>query len=312
MKSLLKKIVKPFAPIIPNCVLSKIPVCGPFCFRLPNTRKVYLQSDGNDFIASLLYWGGIDAFESHTIKLLVELLAYADTVFDIGANTGLYSLIAATDNPRRLVYAFEPVPRVFDCLRRNVELNKLRNIYINPYAITNYDGEITLYIPDGAIPTDASTLKGFREATESISVQAKTIDSFVIKNEIPKVDLMKIDTEGTEHEVLDGAKKILIRDEPIIICEVLKGRTEDHLHSVMDGLGYTYFWVSDIGLIEKKRIEGDPTYRNMNYLFITEKKRQETLSKILMTTVDLRILSCGSYSLSPNCRYGIQELRWAE
>jgi FkbM family methyltransferase len=287
VKFLLKKIIKPFAPIIPKGVLSKIPVCGPFCLRLSNTRKVYLQSDGNDYIASLLYWGGIDAFEGHTIKLLVDLLDYADTFFDIGANTGLYSLIAASDNPRRLVYAFEPVPRVFDCLRRNVELNKLHNIHINPCAITNYDGEIALYVPNGAIPTDASTLKGFRESAEIISVQAKAIDSFVIQNEIPKVDLMKIDTEGTEHEVLEGAKNILIRDEPIIICEVLRGRTEDHLHSVMDGLGYTYFWISDIGLIEKKRIEGDPTYRNMNYLFITGMKRQETLSKILMTTVNL-------------------------
>ncbi len=280
MKFLLKKVIKPFAPIMPKSILSRISVYGKIRLQLPNSKKIYLHTDGSDYIASLLYWRGLDAFEGSTIKIFMELLNYADTFFDIGANTGIYSLIAASDNPRRMVYAFEPVPRVFNGLQRNVRINKLNNIHISACAITNYDGEITLYIPDGAIPTDASTLKGFRESTENISVQAKTINTFMSQNKISKVDLMKIDTEGTEHDVLDGAKKILIRDEPIIICEVLKGRTEDRLHSVMDGLGYTYFWISDLGLIEKKRIAGDPSYRNMNYLFITNKKRQETLKII--------------------------------
>jgi FkbM family methyltransferase len=276
MKSLIKKFIKPFAPIMPKAILSKIPVYGLVCVNLPHSQKVYLQSDGNDYIASLLYWGGIDAFEGNTIRLFIELLNRADTVFDVGANTGLYSLIAARDNPRRMVYAFEPVPRVLNCLRRNIALNKLPHIRLNPDAITDYDGEITLYVPSSPIPTDASTLEGFRKTTKSISVQAKTIDSFVSQNEIKKVDLIKIDTEGTEHKVLKGAKKILMRDEPIIICEVLKGRTEDHLHAVFDSLGYNYFWITDRGLIEKKRIEGDTTYQNMNYLFISNKKREET------------------------------------
>ena len=95
MKFLLKTIIKPFAPIIPKSILSKISVCGLICLQLPNSKKVYLQSDGNDYISSLLYWGGIDAFEGNTIKLLIELLNYTDTVFDIGANTGWFSLILA-------------------------------------------------------------------------------------------------------------------------------------------------------------------------------------------------------------------------
>ena len=280
MKSLLTKAIKPFAPIIPQSVLSKISVCGMICLQLPNKKKVYLQSDGNDYIVSQLYWRGIDAFEVHSIKFFIDLLNNVDTFFDIGANIGIYSLIAANDRHRRRVYAFEPVPRVLDCLLRNVKLNKLHNIHINACAITNYQGEIPLYIPNSAIPTDASTLKGFRKASEIISVQAMTIDSFISKNDILRVDLIKIDTEGTEHEVLEGAKNILMRDEPIIICEVLKERTEDYLHSVLDGTGYKYFLISDIGLIEKKRIEGDPTYKNMNYLFITDKKRQKIFNII--------------------------------
>lgn len=270
---------KPFSSIIPENFISSIPVIGLISLQLPNSKKLYIKTEVNDYIVSMLYWKGIgNSFENDTIKLSIKLLKYTDTFFDIGANIGLYALIAAIDNPHRKVYAFEPVPRIFNYLKRNAEINKLHNLQIDSSAITNYDGYITLYIPSGAIPRDASTLKGFREASEVISVQASTIDSFVAMNNISRVDMMKIDTEATEHMVLEGAKKTLKRDEPIIICEVLKGRTEKSLHSVLDSLGYKYFWISSEGLIEKGQIEGDNN--NMNYLFLTKKKIREVMKEI--------------------------------
>lgn len=282
LNALLRRLLKPFSSIMPNNIINKIPVVGLICLQLPNSKKLYFKTDGNDCIASTLYWRGIDGFESDTIKLYIRLLMYVDTVFDIGANTGIYALIAAIDNPYRKVYAFEPVPRIFDYLKKNVEINKLHNLYIDSSAVTNYDGEITLYIPSnsGIITTEASTLQGFREASEVISVRALTIDSFVAMNDISKVDLIKIDTEATEHRVLEGAKNIIKRDEPIIICEVLKGRTEKFLYSLLEHTDYKYFWISSEGLIEKEQIEGDGTYKNMNYLFITKKKMREVMKEI--------------------------------
>ena len=268
---LLKRLVKLFSPIIPGDIVNRVPVVGVVCLELPNSKKLYFKTNGNDHIASLLYWGGINAYEDNTIQIFIKLLKCTDTIFDVGASTGLYALIAAIDNPKRKVYAFEPVPRIFDCLKKNVEINKLHNLQIDSSAVTNYDGDIALYIPPDAIPSSASTLQGFRDASEVISVRALTIDSFVAMNNIPKVDLIKIDTEATEHTVLEGAKSVIKRDEPIIICEVLKGQTETFLHSAMDNLGYKYFWISNEGLIERKQIEGSGTY-DMNYLFITEKK----------------------------------------
>jgi FkbM family methyltransferase len=128
-------------------------------------------------------------------------------------------------------------------LKRNVELNKADNLQINSSAITNYDGDITLYISSAAIPKTSSTAKEFvgAEANEATSVGALTVDSFVTMNNISKVDLIKIDTETTEHLVLQGANNILQRDEPIIICEVLKGETEKLLHSVLDNSNYNIF-----------------------------------------------------------------------
>lgn len=275
--ALLRRLLKPFSSRIPNNILSRIPIFGLICLQLPNLKKLYLRTDGNDTIASIIYWKGIEEYEGATIQLFIKLLKLGCTVFDIGANTGIYSLIAAIDNPHRNVYAFEPVPRVLDGLKRNVKINRLRNIQVDSSAITNYDGVITLFIPPGTIPSSSSTLQGFRETCEAVSVPALTIDSFIAKNNISRVDIMKIDTEATEHMVLEGARNTIKRDEPIIICEVLKGRTEKYLHAALDSFGYRYFLISSKGLLEREQIEGDN--ESKNYLFITNKRIEEFISQ---------------------------------
>ncbi len=123
--------------IVPKTIIERIPVSGIVCVKTPNSKEVYFKVDGNDTIANRLYWKGIDGFEVETILLYIKLLKFADTVLDIGANTGIYALIAAIDNPVRKVYAFEPVPRVLEHLKRNVKLNNVDNLQINSIAISN-------------------------------------------------------------------------------------------------------------------------------------------------------------------------------
>ncbi|HUT09874.1 MAG TPA: FkbM family methyltransferase [Thermoguttaceae bacterium] len=260
------------SPILPQRVLQKIPYVGQTRLRLPDSKEVVLESDGNDPVATMVFWGGMQGFEASALRLFLELVKSSEVIFDVGANTGIYTLIAGIANPRSKVYAFEPVPRVCGYFERNVEINRLTNVELHRAALTNYDGEIELYVPPKTLPSSASTLKGFVANTEALRVEARTIDSFVAQHEIPRVDLLKIDTEATEHLVLEGGRKTIERDKPAIICEVLPGRTESQLHAVMDGLGFKYFWISGEGLVEKQKIVGDPTYKEANYLFITEEK----------------------------------------
>jgi len=278
LNAVLVAVARFLTPVLPNAVLMRIPVAGRVCLRLPDAKKLYFENDGNDFIATALCWRGIGGFEASTIRLFLELLEQSDTVLDIGANTGLYALIAAVHDDRRKVYGFEPVPRIRDYFEANIDSNGLQNIEIVSAAATNYDGEIQLYVPGSdSIPTAASTLQGFRQASEVLSVRAVSIDSFVAANNIPRVDLMKIDTEATEHVVLEGARNTIKRDAPAIICEVLKGRTEEQLHAVMDDLGYQYFWISDEGLVEQQRIVGHQGSDDLNYLFLPKGRAEAAL-----------------------------------
>ncbi len=275
----LRQLVKPFLPILPNGATQRIPVVGTISLRLPNSKRLYLRTDGNDGIAQILYHGGLYAYEGDTIRLFMKLLKYSDIVFDVGASTGIYALIAATYNPIIKVYAFEPAPRTFDCLKNNVEINKLQNLYIDSIAITNYDGNDTFYITSHDIPIDSSLRQDHRKVHKAISVHVLTLDTFVKTNNIEKVDLIKMDVEANEYKVLEGATNILEKDKPIIISEVLERKTVKFFNSILDNYGYKYFWISNKGLIEKKEVEFSGT-RNLNYIFITENKIREVMDSI--------------------------------
>ena len=270
---LLRSVLKPIAPFIPDRIVNRMPVVGTVHLCLPDSNVLVLVSDGRDSLASRLYWSGLRAFEPETIDVYMRLLKHCRVVFDVGANTGVFALLAANYASDMDVHAFEPVPRIFDCLVKNARANSLSNLKPVCSAVTNYDGEARLYIPRSiTLPFSASTQEGFREAQERIVVPALKLDTYVITNNIAKVDLLKIDTEGTEHEVLEGAEQILKKDKPLIICEVLWGLTESLLHSILDGAGYRFFLMTGEGLICQERIIGDPAYENRNYLFITEDK----------------------------------------
>ena len=211
------------------------------------------------------------------------MLKSSNIILDIGANTGIYALIAAITNPHATVYAFEPVPRIFQCFKKNTSTNGLTNLHIYPYAVTNYNGHADLYIPDdsaGDVPTTSSMIKGHRPSQKTINVPAITIDTFIAQNNIPKIDLLKIDTESTEPLVLEGALNTIQKYRPSIICEVLKNQTESHLQKIMVGLSYKSFWICDRGLVLMDTIKGDPTYQDMNYIFIPTEKKEPFLKRI--------------------------------
>lgn len=266
------KVVSMLAAYFPKTSLNKVPVVGKVRFHYKFDCEIfYLFSNGDDSIVSEHYFSST-GFESASMEIFVALSKTTKNILDIGANTGVYSIAAAVNSRQSCVYAFEPVPRIFNRLNYNIKLNNLVNVHTESLLISDQKGEQKLYIPNGAITTSASSSKGFRACKEVISVDALTVDDFVERNELSSVGLMKIDTESTEPSVLKGALKTIKKKRPIILCEVLYGVTESRLHSVMDGLNYHYFWVCRDGLIEMKTIVGDAEYLFRNYIFVADEK----------------------------------------
>lgn len=240
--------------------------------RLLHLPPLKLSVRGLDDVAVPLYWHGLDTWEGATLGIFSRLLEDAEIVFDVGAYIGVYALLAGLYESSKLVYAFEPMPDIADVLRRNVAVNGLDNVHVETCAAADQNGEATLFIPRAGLPASSSTREGFRDARTEIKVRTVKLDSFVEARGIRRVDLIKVDTEATEPQVLEGARGVLQRDRPLVICEVLAGHTEDELNRILGDLDYRYFWITSDGLVERQKIEGDPSYQHNNYLFVPVSK----------------------------------------
>jgi FkbM family methyltransferase len=224
--------------------------------RIPGVAEpLRLIAGRSDLITTELALNGYPSFEAETTEIFRALVRDSAVVLDIGANIGLYALLAALENPDAAVYGFEAAPAVYELFVANVEANGLRD-RIEPIhsALADRDGEITLYVRPTGTPLSASTLEGFRENTVPTRVPAMRGDSFVDARGL-HVDLIKIDTEATEPVVLDAMRETLERDRPIVICEVLMSRTHTALRELFDSLGYRASQITDEGLVDMPDID---------------------------------------------------------
>lgn len=196
-----------------------------------------------------LFWGGIEkGWERTSLKLWRKLCIDAETVFDVGANTGLYSLITKSLNPNAQVYAFEPIPKVLEYLNYNIEINHY-DIKIEPKAASNYNGEAKVYLIKGVEFTTSVTVNKSLLANTTpqneLKIDTIRLDNFIESNKIKKIDLMKIDVETHEPEVLEGMGNYLKRFKPDFLIEIWDAECAVKLNQLFKNKGYLYFDIDD-------------------------------------------------------------------
>ena len=256
-------------------VADHLPRIGPVKCRLPNHGVFVLMSEGDDHLVNSIFWNGWEAYEPETVPFFCRLAMKARCVADIGAHIGFYSLLAASTNRNATVLAFEPLQQAYNRLLKNVKANRLSNVNCYNLAVgdTNGTGQL-FHVAKGGIPSNSSLsdrfLKRGNEEYSAQNIDVVTFDDFVRAQQIPRVDLIKLDTEGTEHLALKGMKKTLQEHRPTIFCEVLKGMgNEEYLEACLRPLGYSYYWLSAKGPDRVSKIEGRST--EWNYIFTVEK-----------------------------------------
>lgn len=218
--------------------------------------------------------------EPETEIHLINFLKQSKCFLDIGANVGYFTLLAKSVNPQIKVYAFEPNPNNVKKIKENVELNHFTNIVITSDCLSNSLGEVSFSVPPvnesgwGRITNDHLPLENF------IHIKAKsiTLDSLIennfFKNDIP--DLIKIDVEGNEFKILQGAKLFFEKFSPILCIELNEPCLQDcqtssvEIINFMRQLSYKCSAISSNNqLIEVEA--ADKNYRYLNYFFIKQK-----------------------------------------
>ena len=251
VNTLLRTLARPFAPIMPDAL--KIPVTGVIHVRLPGGKRFKMRCNPTSYVAKRLFWDGMKGFESSMTNLFITLAEKSQVFFDVGANIGYYSLLAATINPRLRIISFEPVPSPFLYLQESAALNSFDTIMPVRSAVSDQEGEIEFYFSKNPKFVDIEkhhlTSTGSldkqqalrSDLLEHVRVATITLDAFTKNHEIPPVDLIKLDTEATEHLVLAGAQRILKEDKPIIFCEVLPGKVEEKIEAAFKEHNYKLF-----------------------------------------------------------------------
>ena len=158
-----------------------------------------------------------DLKELNLIKILSR--DKSTFIFDCGSNFGFYSLYLASLNENNQVIAFEASPKTYQELKKNIEENEFKNIQCHNLALTNNENQ-TLTFFESSNDWESSLIESnFNDKTKTIISSAK-LDSF--EDRIEKKNqhiVIKLDVEGYEMQVLDGAKKIIEKYSPIIILE---------------------------------------------------------------------------------------------
>ena len=160
-----------------------------------------------------------------------------DTVIDCGANIGYYTnFFRAIVGRYGHVHAFEPVPSTFNSLKRNIlEYSKIKNYTINMTGLYKDESRMNIYIPD-SISGHASLNKHNKtwEANkiENIEINLISLDTYVEKKQIEKVNFIKIDIEGTEIDALNGSKLTIQKYKPRLHLEVNSELIKNSKHSV--------------------------------------------------------------------------------
>jgi FkbM family methyltransferase len=175
---------------------------------------------GNDIAWLLFIAGEIDPNE---LFFLAEFLRRGMNVIDVGANEGLFTLFCRTHVGREgNVVAIEPSKREARHLRRNLSINGVTNVDVIEVAIGDRMGKVMLNIAEddhaghNALGPPAAPWVNSIDAYE---VDLTTLDVLAGQLDWPRIDLIKMDIEGSELGALRGAERLLLRDRPVLLLE---------------------------------------------------------------------------------------------
>ena len=208
----------------------------PFIMRLPHYRAWVHPKKGTltRVILRRGYW------EPAETEFFVKHLRRGAFVIDAGANFGHYALVASDIvGPDGLVVAFEPFPRNYDLLTSNVDLLATKNVVTEQAGLAAANGKMDL-ITDEANPGGHSFNPNLIwQAGAKVEVPVYALDQYLADKGIKRrIDILKSDTQGFEWQLISGARKTILRDKPIVLCEVSPHALVEIGDSYEDLLGF--------------------------------------------------------------------------
>lgn len=245
---------------------------------------IKLSLNLQEYLQSWIYVFG--AYELPTVKFIRSYLKPGDTAIDVGGQIGYLSLVMATSADRKVsVLSFEPEHDNIRRFKANVALNELRNVELIEQAAGSSVGTLKLYLSADSNAGTHSTIRENENVSDKfIEIPCTTIDHEIQQRSLKRVDLIKIDVEGGEIDVINGALNTLTSMQPVLITELgdalqkARGITTDEFKTFLSELGYECYKINEDGTLT---ISPVGEYHLMdNVVFVPENRK----SRVIIST----------------------------
>lgn len=246
--------------------------------RICQYRGHFFFADARNKVEARLIAGDYDEMSMSMLSMIIK---QGHVCADIGANVGAYSvMMSAMAGHGGAVHAFEPVNHIRRRALLNLQLNGCRNVIMNDCALGDRSGSTRmLQVKEGEfrggtssmLETEAITQMG-RDHFDEVDVAVKTLDDYIDETGLDRLDFMKIDVEGFELSVLNGATKVLSAMRPVLLFEHDRDRLqrvgldEEAFKDIFHRHNYVVVAPTDLGSIvtvSEYRFDGNGARRDM-------------------------------------------------
>jgi len=200
---------------------------------------------GEKWIAATASKFILGTYEPFKTAAYLQNLHEGDVVYDVGAHVGYYAAIAATlVGKRGQVFAFEPRPLNIIYLKRHIQVNQMSNVQVIEACVGDKSRQCRF-------ETRTGTGTGHISEQGDITVDMVCLDELFSEGELPKPNFIKIDVEGGEVLVLEGARRVIQESQPIILVATHSDSKHKFVTDFLDSFGYKY------RILDKKGGSGD-------------------------------------------------------
>jgi FkbM family methyltransferase len=179
----------------------------------------------------------LGSYEWETQRRIAQEVRSGAVFFDVGANAGFYSLLAALRVGKGRVYAFEPLPANLVLLRKHLALNRIHNVEVLELAISDAPGKASFV-------REATRAMGKLEAGGDLTVATSTLDKLIAEERIRAPDYIKMDIEGGEFRALVGATRCFREHRPRLFLATHGQAVHDDCCRLLASWGYDWIYTA--------------------------------------------------------------------
>ena len=279
-----------YAEILKDTDILKIEIVDGQVFMQSKTAGIKLICDDQDERTAPIEILNFDSYEKEEIIMMSSLIYQMGSrqsliFFDVGTNIGWYSIFFAKNFPQLKVFSFEPIPKTFNYLIKNITLNDLNDkIKAYNFGFSDKNEELIFYYyPEGSVNASAVNLSGLQNV-EQLKCQVKKMDDFSSINNIYP-DFIKCDVEGAEFFVFKGGLDTLQKSYPVVFSEMLRkwsAKFNYHPNEIIKlfcQIGYECFIVKENKLIKILLVDEETV--ETNFFFLHVEKHADLIKKFL-------------------------------